>query len=225
MTVRPGPWAGPRVADGRTSGGIELHLDDATGSAIARPALLGLTNAYNVAASIAAAGAVGRDLVSSAERDRRVRRSVWAARATRDRRAAPDPDPGQEPGQPGRDRPPRDRCSLPTSSCWPSTTSRRTAATCRGSGMRRSPIWWPVGMSWSPGLEPLTSGSVSSTTGIGTAAHHPRSRDRARSRPAWRQALARTPRGGTLLAAATYTAMMGLRVLAQRQGDAQPAPR
>ena len=38
-------------------------------------------------------------------------------------------------------------------------------------------------------------------------------------------ALARTPRGGTLLAAATYTAMMGLRVLAQRQGDAQPAPR
>jgi hypothetical protein len=38
-------------------------------------------------------------------------------------------------------------------------------------------------------------------------------------------ALERTPRGGTLLAAATYTAMMGLRVLAQRQGDAQPAPR
>jgi hypothetical protein len=38
-------------------------------------------------------------------------------------------------------------------------------------------------------------------------------------------ALARTPPGGTVVAAATYTAMMGLRTIAERRGDAPPAPR
>jgi hypothetical protein len=38
-------------------------------------------------------------------------------------------------------------------------------------------------------------------------------------------ALARTPPEGTVVAAATYTAMMGLRAIAERRGDAPPAPR
>ena len=38
-------------------------------------------------------------------------------------------------------------------------------------------------------------------------------------------ALARAPHGGTIVAAATYTAMMGLRSIVERRGDAPPAPR
>jgi UDP-N-acetylmuramyl tripeptide synthase len=38
-------------------------------------------------------------------------------------------------------------------------------------------------------------------------------------------ALARAPRGGTVVAAATYTAMMGLRAIAERRGDAPAPPR
>jgi hypothetical protein len=38
-------------------------------------------------------------------------------------------------------------------------------------------------------------------------------------------AIARTPPNGTLLITATYTAMMGLRTLAQRRGGVRPAPR
>jgi hypothetical protein len=38
-------------------------------------------------------------------------------------------------------------------------------------------------------------------------------------------ALAKAPRGGTVVAAATYTAMMGLRAIAERRGDAPAAPR
>ena len=38
-------------------------------------------------------------------------------------------------------------------------------------------------------------------------------------------AVARAPDGGVVLVAATYTAMMGLRAIAQRRGDAPAAPR
>lgn len=38
-------------------------------------------------------------------------------------------------------------------------------------------------------------------------------------------AVARAPLGGTVVAGATYTAMMGLRAIAERWGDAPPAPR
>ena len=38
-------------------------------------------------------------------------------------------------------------------------------------------------------------------------------------------ALAEVPIGGRLVVAATYTAMMGLRAIAERRGDASPVPR
>jgi Domain of unknown function (DUF1727). len=38
-------------------------------------------------------------------------------------------------------------------------------------------------------------------------------------------AVARAPSGGTVVAAATYTAMMGLRTIAERRGHAPRAPR
>ena len=59
-----------------------------------------------------------------------------------------------------------------------------------------------------------------------TSARPPRSIEEAGSLAAGLDAaVARAPLGGTVVAAGTYTAMMGLRAIAQRRGDAPPAPR
>ena len=224
VTVRPGSWVGPRLSDGRTSGGIELYLEDATGSAIARPALLGLPNAYNVAGAIAAAGAVGRDLVSSADAI------------------------GGYAGPYGR----LERVEIDGRHLILMLVKNPVSL---GETVRLGPLLAPdvillalndepadgrdVSWIWDAPIARLVAGRdvvVAGTRAADLRLRLKYDRDRTAVAPssitgsdslpaALKAALKRTPRGGTLLAAATYTAMMGLRVLAQRQGDAQPAPR
>ena len=224
VTVRPGAWAGSCDADGRASGWTELHLEDATGSAIARPALMGLASAYNVAAAAAAAGAVGRDLASCVdaiggyagpygrlerlEIDGRhmilmlVKNPVSQGETVRlGPLLAPDVvllALNNEPAD-GRD----------VSWIWDAPIADLVAGRdVVVAGTRASDL--QLRLKYDQDRSALAPSSITASTSLEAALE---------------AALARTPRGGTLLAAATYTAMMGLRVLAQRQGDAQPAPR
>lgn len=201
-----------------------LRVSGWLGNALARPALPGLTNAYNVAAALTTGAALGRDLARSAqaidgfvgpfgrlewlEIDGRqvvlilIKNTVSLAETVR---------------------------------LGPSL-----AADVVLLGLNDAPAdGRDVSWIWDAPIAELVAGRVVVLTGARAADLHlrlkydpdvsampPRSVEESNSLEAGLDAaIARTPRGGTVVAAATYTAMMSLRTIAQRRGDAPPPPR
>jgi lipid II isoglutaminyl synthase (glutamine-hydrolysing) len=201
-----------------------LRLSGRLGTTIARPALPGLTNAYNVAAAVTAGAALGQELARSAEAidgfvgpfgrlewleiDGRhlvlvlIKNTVSLAEAV--------------------------------------LLAPSLAADVVLLGLNDAPAdGRDVSWIWDAPVAGLVAGHAVVLTGSRAADLHlrlkydadvtaapPRSIEELSSLAAGlAAAVARTPPRGTVVAAATYTAMMGLRTIAQRRGDARPAPR
>jgi UDP-N-acetylmuramyl tripeptide synthase len=204
--------------------GSDLSFTGRFGVATARPALSGLTSAYNAAAALAAGVALGQDLSDSAgavegfvgpfgrlERLRidgrhvvlaLIKNTVSLAETVH---LAPSLEADvvllalNDAPADGRD----------VSWIWDAPIAELVAGRAVVlSGTRATDLRLRLRYDPDVSATPPRSIEMSSTLAEGLTA-----------------ALARTPRDGTLVAAATYTAMMGLRTIAERRGDAPPAPR
>ena len=223
VAVRLHAGSGETVDRAAPAGTVTLDLAESGRTVIARPGLVGLANAYNVAAAATAAMAVGRDLAGSAatirgyagpygrleriEIDGRhvililVKNTVSLGETVRiGPQLAPDSillALNDAPAD-GRD----------VSWIWDAPIASLVAGRdVVVTGTRADDL----GLRLRYDTERVLPGpsSVTATTSLAAGLD---------------AALARTPPGGTLLAGATYTAMMGLRAHAERRGDARPAP-
>ena len=222
VAVEPLPVTNASQTRPRTT--ATLALTGRLGSATAKPALPGLTNAYNVAAAVTAAAAIGRELAQSAE--------------TIDGFAGPF---GRLEWLEIEGRQVVMVLIKNTISLAETVhLAPYLAADVVLLGLNDAPAdGRDVSWIWDAPIGQLVADRAVVLTGSRAGDLHlrlkydrgvpeapPRSIEEAGSLAAGLDAaIARAPRGGTVVAAATYTAMMGLRTIAQRRGDAPPPPR
>ena len=202
---------------------MQLVLTEPAGSVVARPALAGLANAYNVVAAFAAAQAVGRDRVHSAEAvagfdgpygrfehleidGRHVILMLVKNTVSLGETALLGPDLAPDVVLLAFNDAPADGRDV--SWIWDASIAALVAGRdVVLSGTRAADLALRLKYRGQAGHPAAASVATDGALEGGLAA-----------------AVARTPSNGTLLIAATYTAMMGLRALAERDGDARPAP-
>ena len=212
------------AADPTTAMGIDLRFTGRFGSATARPALSGLTNAYNAAAAITAAAALGQEIARSAaaiegfvgpfgrlERLQIDGRHVVLVLIKNTVSLAETvhlaPSLGADVVLLALNDAPADGRDV--SWIWDAPIAELVAGRAVVlSGARATDLRLRLRYDPDVAASPPRSIAMSGSLADGLSA-----------------ALARTPRGRTVVAAATYTAMMGLRTIAERRGDAPPAPR
>jgi lipid II isoglutaminyl synthase (glutamine-hydrolysing) len=218
IPVAAGPPAAP------SGSRATLRLGGRLGSATARPALPGLTNAYNVAAAVTAGAALGHELQESAEAiegyEGPFGRLEWLEIEGRNLVMVLI----------------KNTVSLAETVFLAPTLGADVVLL----GLNDAPAdGRDVSWIWDAPIAPLVADRAVVLTGSRAADLHlrllydqdvaaapPRSIEATDSLAAGLDAaVARTPLGGTVIAAGTYTAMMGLRSIAQRRGDAPPAPR
>ena len=224
VTVESIPAAASGSARTPSGSRATLRLGGRLGGATARPALPGLTNAYNVAAALTAGAALGYEFEGSAEAiegyEGPFGRLEWLEIEGRNLVMVLI----------------KNTVSLAETVHLAPTLGADVVLL----GLNDAPAdGRDVSWIWDAPIAPLVADRAVVLTGSRAADLHlrllydqdlvaapPRSIVATDSLAAGLDAaVARTPVGGTVIAAGTYTAMMGLRSIAQRRGDAPPPPR
>lgn len=224
VTVESLPAALASDAGAAPGSGTSLRLSGRLGSTMARPALPGLTNAYNVAAAVTAGTAIGHDIAQSAK-------AIDGYAGPFGRLEWMEID--------GRQVVLiliKNTVSLAeTVHLGPSLAPDVVLLGLNDAPADGRDVSWI----WDAPIAELVAGRAVVLTGTRAADLHlrlkydsdvsavpPRSIEEVSSLAAGLDAaVARAPGGGTVVAAATYTAMMGLRTIAERRGHAPRAPR
>ncbi|MEA2653480.1 MAG: hypothetical protein QOI37_707 [Chloroflexota bacterium] len=224
VTVESVARTASRSPDASAGGRATIAVGGRFGVATARPALPGVTNAYNVGAALTAAAALGCDLVRSAA-------AIEGYEGPFGRLEWLDVE--------GRHLVViliKNTVSLAETVYLGPTLGADVVLL----GLNDAPAdGRDVSWIWDAPIAPLVADRAVVLCGSRSADLHLRLRydQDASARPprsivdvgslaaGLDAAVALAPIGGTVVAAGTYTAMMGLRAIAQRRGDAPPAPR
>jgi UDP-N-acetylmuramyl tripeptide synthase len=224
VTVEPLPTVLASASGAAPGSGTTLRLSARQGSTMARPALPGLTNAYNVAAAVTAGMAIGHDIAQGAA-------AIEGYAGPFGRLEWMEID--------GRQVVLvliKNTVSLAeTVHLGPSLAPDVVLLGLNDAPADGRDVSWI----WDAPIAELVAGRAVVLTGTRAADLHlrlrydadvsaapPRSIEAVGALAAGLDAaVARAPIGGTVVAAATYTAMMGLRTIAERRGHAPRAPR